>query len=93
VELIALLNPALQVDFEFHLSDWLGASSKTALPTMPEVMQLGNTHLLCIYGEQETDSLCPHLQGNNFKKIALTGAHHFGGSYAQIAGIILSEMK
>jgi type IV secretory pathway VirJ component len=93
VELIALLNPALQVDFEFHLSDWLGARSKTALPTMPEVMQLGNPRLLCIYGDQETDSLCPHLQADNFKKVALTGAHHFGGSYDQIAEIILSEMK
>jgi type IV secretory pathway VirJ component len=93
VELIVLLNPALQVDFEFHLSDWLGEISETALPTMPEVMQLGDTHLLCIYGEQEADSLCPHLQANNFKKIALTGAHHFGGNYAQIAEIILDETK
>lgn len=93
VELIALLGPALQVDFEFHLSSWLGSSSKTARPTMPEIGQLGNARLLCIYGEQETDSLCPNLQGNNFKKVALPGAHHFGGNYAQIAETILGEMK
>jgi len=93
VELVALLSPALQVDFEFHLSDWLGASSKTALPTMPEVVQLGSTRLLCVSGEKETDSLCPHLKGNNFKIVALPGAHHFGGNYAQIAETILGEMK
>ena len=93
VELIALLGPALQVDFEFHLSSWLGSSSKTALPTMPEVVKLGNSRLLCIYGEQETDGLCPNLQGNNFKKVALPGAHHFGGNYAQIVETILGEMK
>ncbi len=93
VELIALLGPVLQAEFEFHLSNWLGSSSKTALPTMPEIMKLDNTRLLCIYGEQETDSLCPHLQGDNFKKFALPGAHHFGGNYAQIAEIIISEMK
>jgi type IV secretory pathway VirJ component len=93
VELITLLGPALQADFEFHLSSWLGSSSKTALPTMPEIAQLGHTRLLCIYGEQETDSLCPNLQGNNFKKAALPGAHHFGGDYAQIAETILGEMK
>jgi len=93
VELIALLGPARQVDFEFHLSSWLGSSSKTALPTMPEIAQLGNSRLLCIYGKQETDSLCLTLQGNNFKKIALPGAHYFGGNYAQIAEAILGDMK
>jgi len=91
--LIALLGPGLQVDFEFHLSNWLGSSSKTALPTMPEVMKLGNTRLLCFYGEKETDSLCRNLQVNNFKKVALPGAHHFGGNYAQLAETILNEMQ
>jgi type IV secretory pathway VirJ component len=43
--------------------------------------------------DQETDSLCPLLQGNNYKKVALPGAHHFGGDYAQIAETILGEMK
>jgi len=93
VELVALLGPALQVDFEFHLSSWMGSSSKTALPTMPEIVKLDNSRLLCVYGEQETDGLCPNLQGNNFKKVALPGAHHFGGNYAQIADTILGEMK
>jgi len=93
VELIALLGPALQVDFEFHLGSWLGSSSKTALPTMPEIMQLGNTRLLCIYGKQESNSLCTNLQGNHLKKVVLPGTHHFGGNYAQIAEIILGEMK
>jgi len=46
VELIALLGPGLQADFEFHLGTWLGSSSKTAQPTTPEVMQLGNIRLL-----------------------------------------------
>jgi type IV secretory pathway VirJ component len=93
VELIVLLGPALQVDFEFHLSDWLGLSSKTALPIKPEIMILSDARLLCLYGEKETDSLCPLLQGNFIKKVALPGARHFGGDYAQIADAILGEMK
>jgi type IV secretory pathway VirJ component len=93
VELIALLGPGLQVDFEFHLSNWLGSSSKTALHTMPEIRELGSIHLLCIYGEQEKESLCPNLHGDNFKKVALGGSHHFGGNYAQIAEAILNEME
>jgi type IV secretory pathway VirJ component len=93
VELIALLGPGLQVDFEFHLSNWLGSSSKKALPVMPQIRQLSNTRLLCFYGEQEKESLCPNLHGGNFKRVVLTGAHHFGGNYAQIAETILNEMK
>ena len=92
-ELIALLGPGLQVDFEFHLSNWLGSSSKTALSTMPEIMKLSNTRVLCFSGEQEADSLCHNLQGNNFKKVALSGSHHFGGNYPVIAQHILEELK
>jgi len=93
VELIALLGPGLQADFEFHLSDWLGARSKSARPLMPEVMKLKDTRLLCCYGEQESESLCPELRGDNIKDVALPGAHHFGGSYTQIADAILNELK
>jgi len=93
MELIALLGPGLQVDFEFHLSNWLGSSSKTALSTMPEIMKLSNTRVLCFSGEQEADSLCHNLQGNNFKKVALSGSHHFGGNYPVIAQHILEELK
>ena len=60
---------------------------------MPEIMQLGNTHLLCIYGEMESNSACPDLQGNRFTKVALPGAHHFDGNYTRIIETILREMK
>jgi type IV secretory pathway VirJ component len=92
VELLALIGPGLHADFEFHLSNWVGLRSKTALLIMPEIGQLGKTRLLCIYGKQEKESLCPYLHGGDFKKIALTGAHHFGGNYAQIAEAILNEL-
>jgi len=93
VDLIVLISPSLQADFEFHISNWLGSSSTGALATVPEIMQLGNTHLLCIYGEMESDSACPDLQGNRFKKVALPGAHHFDGNYTRIIETILREMK
>ena len=93
VKLIALLGPGLQVDFEFHIGDWLESSSKSARPTMPEMMKLKNTRLLCFYGDHESESLCPKLQGDNFKKVALPGSHHFGGNYTQLADTIISEIE
>ena len=93
VELIVLLGPSLQADFEFHISNWLGSSSSGAPATVPEIMQLGNTRLLCIYGEREADSACPDLHGNRIKKVALPGAHHFDGNYARIVESILGDLK
>lgn len=93
VDLVALLGPGIETDFEFHLGDWLGVRSKNSLPAKPEVLKLADTRLLCIYGEEEKESLCPGLQGSNVKKVALPGAHHFDGNYARIAEATLAEMK
>ncbi|MFZ0133713.1 MAG: AcvB/VirJ family lysyl-phosphatidylglycerol hydrolase [Desulfobacterales bacterium] len=93
VNLVTLLGPGIETDFEFHLGDWLGVQSKNSLPTKPAVLKLADTRLLCIYGEEEKESLCPGLQGSNVKKVALPGAHHFDGNYARIAEAILAEMK
>ena len=93
IELIVLLGPSLQADFEFHISNWLGSSSTGTAATVPEIMQLGDTPLLCIYGELESDSACPDLHGNRIKKLALPGAHHFDGNYARIIDAILHELK
>ena len=92
--LIALLGPGRQVDFEFHLTDWLGSSSggKT-YPIRPEVEKLKGTRLLCIYGEEETDSLCRDLEPTLAKVVAMRGAHHFAGHYYRVAETILREVK
>jgi len=92
VSLIALLGPGRQVDFEFHLTEWLGSSSDgTTYPLRPEVQKLKGTRLLCFYGEEETDSLCRDLNPALAKGVAMKGAHHFGGNYDAIAEAILRQ--
>ncbi len=92
VSLIALLGPGRQVDFEFHLTDWLGSSSDgTTYPIRPEVQKLKGTRLICFYGEEETDSLCRDLEPALAKVVAMKGAHHFGGNYDAIAEAILRQ--
>lgn len=39
------------------------------------VRSLGWAHLICIYGQRETDSLCPLLRGRTVQAIALPGGH------------------
>ena len=93
VVLIALLGPENGADFEFHLTDWLGAQSRNSLPVLPEIAKLTDKRFLCIYGEQEKESLCPQLSGNQTRVVPLKGAHHFGGSYETIANLILKEIN
>jgi type IV secretory pathway VirJ component len=92
VHLIALLGPGRRVDFEFHLTDWVGGSSGSgALPILPEAEKLRGIKLLCFCGEEEKDTLCRELDPGLAKVIVLSGGHHFGGNYAAIAEAILKE--
>ena len=62
VALVGLLGPSTSVDFQFHLSDWIADTARTtALPVRPEVEKLRGMPILCIHGEDESDSLCPKL--------------------------------
>jgi type IV secretory pathway VirJ component len=91
VRLVALLGPTPKVAFEFHVADWLGGSGeKDQLPVRPEIDKLAGTRILCFYGEEERDSLCPSLPSTLATVVALKGAHHFGGDYAGIARTILT---
>jgi type IV secretory pathway VirJ component len=94
VSLIALLGPDKDVEFEFHVSDWLSSEpSKSALPVQPELEKLAGKKIVCFYGEDEKDSLCRDLNPKSVKVIMLPGAHHFGGNYEQVAKMIMEEAK
>jgi type IV secretory pathway VirJ component len=92
VRLIVLLGPSRMTSFEFHLTDWLGGSEGGDLPVLPEVAKLRGKPLLCLYGQQEQDSLCTTIGGLG-KAVAFQGSHHFGGDYASLADRILREAQ
>jgi len=90
ISLVALLGPAHVADFEFHLSDWfINAPSETARPLLPEIQKLTKTKLLCVYGEEETDTLCTDLAPSQATVVRFKGGHHFGGSYGLLVEMIL----
>jgi type IV secretory pathway VirJ component len=94
VELIVLLAPSSQAAFEFHLTDWVTDSDPpNALPVLPEVEKLRGKRLLCFYGEEEAESLCPHLNAATAQVIRLPGGHHFDGGYDRLARTILHEAR
>ncbi|MDD5224692.1 MAG: virulence factor family protein [bacterium] len=94
VSLLALLGPGNEAEFEFHLTDWLGMSSAgKSFPIFPEVEKLKGKKILCLFGKEESDSLCPKLSPGLAQIIPLAGAHHFGGDYQDIAERIIKELK
>ncbi len=93
VVLITLLGPDTEVDFEFHLTDWLGGRSRNSKQVLPEVAKLEGKRLLCVYGEEERESLCRQLSGSQTRVVSFKGAHHFGGNYEAITNIILNEIE
>ena len=89
---VALLGPAHTVDFEFHLTDWLSSSTSTAThPVLPEVQKLSATKMLCVYGEEEADTLCKDLDPQRATIIRLKGGHHFEGDYNALAEAVLQK--
>lgn len=91
VALVGLLGLSEQASFEFHVAGWLGVETGHQ-PTVPEVARLGTTPVLCLRGEDETDSACRLLHGAAVRTVTLPGGHHFGGDYERIADALLAEL-
>jgi type IV secretory pathway VirJ component len=62
------------------------------MPIPPEAAKLDLAHTLCIHGLDETDSLCPQIDGKSALSIALPGAHHFNGDYKRVAAEIVAHL-
>ncbi|WP_407674279.1 virulence factor family protein [Paraburkholderia saeva] len=94
VSQMALLGFAHDADFQIRVSGWLGMpASSEALPAMPEVAKVPPAIVQCIYGEDETDTLCPALAKTGASVIRTPGGHHFGHDYNALADTILDGWR
>jgi type IV secretory pathway VirJ component len=90
---IVLLGPSPKVEFEFHVSDWL-RDTNAGVAVKPEVEKLAPHRILCVYGEDDRDSLCPALKSQiGVNVVMLKGAHHFDGGYANLGRRIVEHLQ
>jgi type IV secretory pathway VirJ component len=89
VALTAVMGMSEHALFEFHLSSWI-SDSDSGPATLPEINRVSGMPVLCIYGADETDSLCPRLDPKKFTIVKLKGGHHFDGDYGNLAHQILT---
>jgi type IV secretory pathway VirJ component len=92
VAVTAILGMSEHALFEFHVSSWI-SDDNSGPATLPEVNRIAGMPVLCIYGEDEHDSLCPKLDPKKFIVVKVKGGHHFDGNYADLANDILNAAK
>lgn len=92
VRVIGLLSPSQTASFQVTVTGWLGVDDggydvPGAIATLPK------EKVVCIYGENETDSGCtnPALQG--VETIKTGGGHHFDGNYQALAEKLLTAAR
>src|SRR6267143_5054508 len=71
------------------ISDWV-TSDSAGPPTRPELAALTQVPVLCVYGEGESDSICPQLSASGIAREQIGRGHHFSGEYAALADRILA---
>jgi type IV secretory pathway VirJ component len=93
IDLVVLLGPGRRAEFEFHLVNWLGFYMGKTRPTLPEVLGMKAEEIVCVFGKEETESLCRSLPASVAKIVSFPGGHHFGGKYREVADKILSYVS
>jgi type IV secretory pathway VirJ component len=92
IALAAVMGMSEHALFEFHVTSWISDDS-SGPATLPEVEKIVGTPVLCVYGAEESDSLCPKLDPHKVTIVKLKGGHHFDGNYDGLARTILASAR
>ncbi|MEZ5564496.1 MAG: AcvB/VirJ family lysyl-phosphatidylglycerol hydrolase [Gammaproteobacteria bacterium] len=88
---VVLISAGRYAQFEFSTLDWFNAR-KSGLPTLPAIVKLDPAKAMCIFGEEDRDSVCPAVPDGRAEKIRLPGGHHLRGAYADITDRVLARL-
>ncbi|WP_420961758.1 virulence factor family protein [Brucella sp. IR073] len=90
-QMIALLGASTTTTFQVTIEGWLGmeGSHKTA----PAIATLPLDKVVCVYGEEEDDTVCTEPTLSAMEKMKQPGGHHFDDNYEPIAEALLKELQ
>ena len=92
IALTAVIGLSEHAVFEFHVTNWI-SDDASGPPTLPEVNRITGAPVMCIYGKDESDSVCPKLDPARVRIVQMPGGHHFNGDYAGLAQRILTYAR
>jgi type IV secretory pathway VirJ component len=84
---VSLLGIDARASFEVHVAEWIGGAAGGP-PTRPELEAMKEP-VLCVYGADESDSICPELPATSVTREEIGKGHHFSGDYSLLADRIL----
>ncbi len=91
IRLIGLLGPKPHVSFAFHLVDIVADRHRsTDLPLLPVVERLRGMPMLCVYGDDEGDSLCRGADLTLMRSVSRPGGHRITEGYENLADLLAS---
>jgi type IV secretory pathway VirJ component len=80
IALVALLGPSEWAGFQFHVIDLVKTIHRDGdLAVAPEIAKLKGTPVLCIYGNDDHDAICPSLDSTLARPILREGGHRVDG--------------
>ncbi|MEA3034142.1 MAG: hypothetical protein QOH86_2158, partial [Sphingomonadales bacterium] len=87
VTLLALVVPNQTVALQASPASLLPVSA-SARDALPAAARLGNTSILCVYGAEQSDSLCSRLHLPNMARAALPGGHYLHRDSKAVARVL-----
>ena len=93
VDGIVLIGPSHLATFEIHVSAWLPWKTPEGTPLAPELAKLDAHRVFCIHGSEDHDSSCLDLARAGAGMEEISGGHHFGGQYQDVADRILAFVQ
>lgn len=91
VALVALIVPSDTVVMQASPGEIM-PSSAPETDALATAGRLGWSRTLCVYGVEETDSLCPRLHIGNLARVGMPGGHGLHRDTDRLAGILLSAI-
>jgi len=92
VRAVVLVVPGHDIIFRASPVELAGLETPDAL-ALPTASQLGWAPLTCIWGRDESDSLCPELALSGVRKVALPGGHRLRFDDAALTAAILPAIE
>jgi type IV secretory pathway VirJ component len=91
-KLLALMAPGLTTSFQVTIAGWLDIDD-SGYNIVQAIAALPADRVLCVYGEDDTDSACedPSLKAVTTLKTA--GGHHFDGDYEGLGQQLLDRLN
>jgi type IV secretory pathway VirJ component len=90
---IYCLSPDETADFEIHIADMLEFNTMEKYDVIEEIKKIKELNPVCVFGDEEENSLRNHFLETGVKILVLPGSHHFNNDFPAISADILKNMR